>query len=345
VSGSKINFEVIDRMECAVITTYRCNARCQMCNTWQAPTSKSEEFDPAILEKIPGGMIRLNITGGEPMLRDDIMDIVSILDKKTKRLEISTNGYFTDRIVKVCERFPNITIRVSVEGLPKLNDELRGIKNGFDHALRTILKLKAMGIRDIGFGIVISDRNCSDLLELYTLCSSMGIEFGNATMHNSFYFHKFDNKIEDVDKAVGQMKRFIQALLQSHRSSLRMRLKDWARAYLNLGTLGYIQGKARPLGCGAATDTFFIDPWGRVMACNGSAEPWIMGDLKTQSFDDIWYGPQAEAVRQKVRECRRNCWMTGTAVPAMRKNIWVPLIWIIKSKLNLALGKEVVPEC
>lgn len=329
-------------MECAVITTYRCNARCQMCDVWQSPTLKSEEFDPAILEKLPGGMTRLNITGGEPMLRDDILKIASILEKKTRRLEISTNGYFTDRIVRVCEQLPTITIRVSVEGLQKLNDNLRGIKDGFDHALRTILRLKAMGMRDIGFGIVISDRNCSDLLELYTLCSSMGIEFGNATMHNSFYFHKFDNKIDDVDKAVAEMKRFIQALLLSRRASLRMRIKDWARAYLNMGTLRYIEGKARSLSCGAATDTFFVDPWGMIIACNGSAEPWIMGDLKVQSFDEIWHSPQAQEVRRKVHSCQRNCWMTGTAVPAMRKNIWVPLLWMLQSKMRLALGKEVL---
>jgi len=331
-------------MECAVITTYRCNARCQMCDIWQSPTMKSEEFDPAILAKIPGGMTRINMTGGETMLRDDILDIASILDKKTGRLEISTNGYFKDRLVKVCERFPNITIRVSIEGLPKLNDDLRGIKNGFDHAMRTILKLKAMGIKDIGFGVVISDRNCSDLLELYTLCSSMGIEFGNATMHNSFYFHKFDNKIEDVDKTEAQMQCFIRTLLTSRRTSLRMRVKDWGRAYINLGILRYMKGKARPLPCGAATDTFFVDPWGMIIACNGSAEPWVMGDLKTQSFDEIWHSTQAEEVRRKVHECTRNCWMTGTAVPAMRKNIWVPIFWVLKSKARLALGKGMIFE-
>ena len=66
-------------MDCAVITTYRCNARCQLCDIWQHPTRKSEEFAPAILEKIPGGMKRFNITGGEPTLRDDLRDIVGLL--------------------------------------------------------------------------------------------------------------------------------------------------------------------------------------------------------------------------------------------------------------------------
>lgn len=88
-------------MECAVIVTYRCNAHCQMCNTWQFPSRASEEITPEIIDRIEGRYKRLNITGGEPMLREDILEIVEVLDKKTDRLEISTNGYFTDRIVRI----------------------------------------------------------------------------------------------------------------------------------------------------------------------------------------------------------------------------------------------------
>jgi Fe-coproporphyrin III synthase len=310
-----------------------------MCNTWQYPSKRSEEFSPEILEKLPGGMARLNITGGEPMLRQDILDIVRILDKKTGRLEISTNGYFDDRIVKVAEQFPNITIRVSVEGLPRLNDEVRGIKDGFDHALHAIMRLKEMGIRDIGFAVVISDRNCVDLLDLYRLCAGLDVELSNATMHNSFYFHKDDNRIEDLDKVTAEMHRFIQQLLSSQRSNPRRRVKDWGRAYINLGLLRYMQGETRSLPCGAATDTIFVSPWGEIVACNGSAEPWVMGDLRTQSFDEIWRSQRAESVRRQVRECSRNCWMTGTAVPAMRRKAWIPAWWALKNKARLALGK------
>ena len=105
-------------MECAVITTYRCNAHCQMCDIWQHPTQKSEEFSPETLDKIPSGMKRLSITGGEPTLPDDLQDIVRILDKNTHRLEISINGYFTHRMVRVAEKFPDTTVRVSLEGWP-----------------------------------------------------------------------------------------------------------------------------------------------------------------------------------------------------------------------------------
>jgi len=327
-------------MECAVITTYRCNARCLMCDAWQNPSKAEEEVSPEIIDKIPSGHKRLNITGGEPMLRKDIEEIVAVLDKKTHRLEISTNGYFTDRIANIAKKYPDITVRVSVEGLPKLNDEVRGLKDGFDHALRTILRLKDMGIKDIGFGIVISDKNVKDLLDLYHLVAAMDVEFSNSTMHNSFYFFKEDNKIEDLDLVTQEMKKFIDSLLRSKRESMRMRVKDWFRAYINLGLLNYMQGKARALQCGAATDTFFLDPYGFILSCNGSGEPWIMGDLKTSDFDEIWNSDQAKRVREQVKNCSRNCWMTGTAVPAMRKKIWVPVYWVLNNKLRLAFGKE-----
>lgn len=329
-------------MECAVIVTYRCNARCQMCNTWQHPSREAEEITPDFIDKITGNYERLNITGGEPMLREDILEIVEVLDKKTCRLEISTNGYYTDRILKVAEKFPNITVRVSVEGLPAKNDRLRGIKNGFDHGLRTILRLKEMGVKDIGFGIVISDRNISDLLDIYKIAAALNVEFGGSTMHNSFYFHKDDNSIKDLDYTLNEMNRYVRTLLRSQRRSPKMRVKDWFRAYINMGLMNYMQGKKRTLPCGAATDTFFLDPFGRILACNGSDEPWVMGDLKEASLEEIWSSKQADQVRTQVNNCTKNCWMTGTAVPAMRKNIWVPLFWVARNKMRLALGRDIV---
>ncbi len=329
-------------MECAIITTYRCNAKCGMCYSWKNPSRVSEEFDPAILKKIPGGMHRLNITGGEPLLRKDLLEIVRILDKKTKRLEISTNGYFVDRTVEIARQFPNITIRVSIEGLPTLNDRLRGLEGGFDRALRSILRLRQLGIEDIGFAMTVSGDNCKDLLDLYTLVSSMDLELANAVVHNSFYFHKHDNEIANIEEVQTVMATFIERLLCSTRKNLKKRLKDWFRAYLNLGLLRHVQGQERTIPCGAGTDTFFVDPWGHVLACNGSLDPMVMGDLKTQSFDEIWHGEQADAVRKQVRDCKMNCWMTGTAVPAMRGRPWKPVTWVLKNKYRIARGKPLV---
>ncbi|MEO0182219.1 MAG: SPASM domain-containing protein, partial [candidate division WOR-3 bacterium] len=235
-------------------------------------------------------------------------------------------------------------VRISVEGLPKLNDDLRGIKNGFDHALRSILELKALGLKDIGFAIVISDKNIYDLIHLYRLCSSMELEFSQSTMHNSFYFFKHDNKIEDLKIIEEKMTEFIKSLLISKRKNIKLRIKDWFRAYINAGLLRYMKGLERAIPCYAGTESFFVDPWGRVLACNGSEGPWIMGDLNKQNFEEIWHSEEAKRVRELVKNCQRNCWMTGSSVPAMRKNIFKPVSWVVRNKIRLLLNRPLDVE-
>jgi Fe-coproporphyrin III synthase len=328
-------------MECAVIVTYRCNARCQMCNTWQHPSRASEEIGSEVMRKLPAGLDKINVTGGEPGIRKDLVNIVATLQSKTREIDISTNGYFTERLVQVGRRFPKVAFRISLEGFPKLNDAVRGIPNGFERGLKTVIRLKEIGVANVGCGTVISDRNKSDLLDIYHLCALMGIEFGSSTMHNSFYFHKFDNRIENLPATVAAMHRFIEALLQSKRSNLKLRVKDWGRAFINYGILQYIQGVTRPIPCGAAKELFFLDPFGKILACNGSEVPWVMGDLKEKSFDEIWYSREAEETREKVAQCQRNCWMVGSARPAMRSHPWVPLLWILKNKIKLSLKQDI----
>ncbi len=318
-------------MEALIAVTYRCNAKCHMCNTWKHPSDIGEEISISDIESLPSELKFANITGGEPFLRNDIEDIVSVIMKKTKRLVISTNGYFTDKITDVARRYPGIGVRVSLEGLPESNDELRGIENGFDHGLRTILKLHQLGLKDIGFGITVSDRNAKDLNELYTLAEMMGVEFATAVVHNSYYFHKYDNRIEYKDIAIEEFSRLEQRMLKSKRP------KSWFRAFFNHGLTGYIKGERRPLPCGMGWHVFFMDPFGNILPCNGAE--MVMGNIKEQSFNEIWCSKKAYEVRQAVRECDRNCWMVGSASPAMKKSILVPLCWILKNKWRKGISE------
>ncbi len=317
-------------MEACLIVTYRCNAKCYMCNTWQHPSKKEEEYGPELVDKLPDGLDFINITGGEPFLRQDIEQIVEKALTKTKRLVISSNGYFTEKIIKLFQRFGNqLGIRISIEGLPAANDELRGIKNGFDHGIRTLTTLHGMGIKDIGFGITVSDRNAKDMIELYRLADAMGLEFATATTHNSFYFHKEDNRYQDAEMVAKEFERIAKELLKSNRP------KNWFRAYFNMGLARMVRGQERALPCEVGTDMFFVDPFGNIMPCNGSDEPMVMGNLYHESFESIWNSPQAEIIRQQVRECPKQCWMIGSAAPAMKKRITVPLKWVAKNKLKV----------
>ena len=159
-----------------VIVTYRCNARCSMCNRYKAPSKPEEEISIETIKKLPK-MYFTNITGGEPFIRTDLKDIVRELYKKSDRIVISTNGFFTDRIVDLCKEFPNIGIRISIEGLEQTNNEIRGLDDGYNKGYTTLKKLREMGMKDVGFGMTVQDKNAPDLVPLYKISNEMGMEF------------------------------------------------------------------------------------------------------------------------------------------------------------------------
>ena len=232
---------------------------------------------------------------------------------------------------KLARRHRKLGFRISLEGLPAANDELRGLQDGFDHGLRTLLQLRAMGIRDIGFGITLSDRNADDLLELYELADAMGVEFATAAVHNSFYFHKYDNVITEPERVGGNLEKLAYRLLQTRRP------KDWFRAWFNMGLANYVRGNPRLLPCGAGNDLFFVDPFGEVKACNALDES--MGSLKERPFAEIWASPEAAAVRSHAAACDKNCWMIGSASPAMKRELRVPATWVVRAKLSGSLPR------
>ena len=314
-----------EKLNGTVIVTYRCNARCSMCNRYKAPSKPEEELSIDTIKKLPR-MYFTNITGGEPFIRQDLKDIVRELYKKSDRIVISTNGFFTDRIIDLCKEFPNIGIRISIEGLEQTNNEIRGLPNGFNKGYTTLKKLVEMGMRDVGFGMTVQDKNAPDLVPLYKISEELNMEFATASLHNSFYFVESKNIIHDRLMVAQNFEDLINVVLNTNSP------KKWFRAYFNHGLINYIYGQKRLLPCNMAFDTFFIDPYGDVMPCNGTKDKEVMGNLNTQSWDELWNSQNANTVRDKVRCCDRNCWMIGSASPAIRKHIFKVSIWVIKHK-------------
>lgn len=317
-----------------VIVTYRCNARCNMCNRFKCPSKPDEELSIETIKKLPQ-MYFTNITGGEPFIRTDLKEVVRELYKKSDRIVISTNGFFTDRIVDLCKEFPNIGIRISIEGLEETNNKIRGLEDGFRKGYETLKKLVEMGMKDVGFGMTVQDANAKDLVPLYNLSNEMNMEFATATLHNSFYFVEAKNIIKDRPMVAQEFESLINELLKSNSP------KKWFRAYFNHGLINYMYGQKRLLPCDMAFDTFFIDPYGDVMPCNGTKDKEVMGNLNEQTWDELWNSEKAEQVRKKVRCCDRNCWMIGSASPAMKKYIIKPALWVTKHKfLNIFKDKK-----
>jgi Fe-coproporphyrin III synthase len=310
-------------MDGIVAVTYRCNCKCVMCDTWKHPSPRGEEITAGDLERLPA-LVRLNLTGGEPFIREDLDQILGVVKKKAKRVVISSNGMLTARILEVMGRHRDVGIRISFDGFRSTHDAIRGVSGIHDRALETLRGLKSLGVKDLGIAVTISDRNARELEPLYRFARREGVELASAILHNAYYFHKMDNAIGDKALVEEEIQRLIAAYLTSASP------KDWFRAYFTRGIIDQMHGRPRQLKCTMASDSFFVDPYGFLRPCNVMDLPF--GNLKEEDFASIWNGPRAVEARARVAACQANCWMIGSVGHLMRQKAWSPFAWIVRNK-------------
>lgn len=311
-----------------------------MCHVWQHPTLPAEEVPIDFLAKLPAGFRRLVLTGGEPTLRADLEDIVDLVRPKTRHLEISTNGLLAAPLERIAARHPEVEISISIDGIGARNDTLRGEQDGYERKLATMQRLVAAGGRNIGLTTAIQDGNCDQLLDLYRLACRFGGEMAGCALHNGFLFHKADNEPANRVRTARAVQPLVYELLLSRHP------RNWIRAYQHLGMMRKILGQPRRLPCPAGRDFLFVDPWGRVYACNIRPDLEI-GDLASQTWKEIMAGSRAAEARTRVARCTHNCWLAGHARASLRGRRFPslvrlqPLGWILANKLRAALGRPI----
>lgn len=160
--------------------TDRCNFRCKHC---YAETYENEElhldalkrvFDEYIaLLKKTGAQGRLNLTGGEPLLRQDLLDFLEYISqykKYFKHCTLLTNGSLLTKnfLQALKKRAPIVSgIQISIEGPEEINDEIRG-KGSFEKILAAVSLVKQNEI-PVHLAATISRMNYPQVLELVDL--------------------------------------------------------------------------------------------------------------------------------------------------------------------------------
>lgn len=134
--------------------TSRCNCSCKFCFVKKKITSGMDDLNLSEIKKISKyfkKLIWLNISGGEPFIREDLEDICFMFyeNSRPEWLSIPTNGSFPSRIKIMCDsllRKINIplSIEISIDGIGELHDMVRNFPGAFNCALETYSLLKAL---------------------------------------------------------------------------------------------------------------------------------------------------------------------------------------------------------
>ena len=161
--------------------TWKCNAKCKHCFVWKNLNKNDKELTLAEIEKIfsssKGTLSRVAYAGGEPFLRNDIVEISKILYKRAriKKLWSGTNGLQPTRIYETTKKIIQeikipFVVTVSIEGLENTHNEIIGVDNAFEKAVKTVNLLKQLTKRYTNFQvrvlITISNKNVNEIEDL-----------------------------------------------------------------------------------------------------------------------------------------------------------------------------------
>jgi len=313
-----------------IALTYRCDARCEMCNIWQLKPQEFLSIDD--YAKVPSSLKDINVSGGEAFMRKDVVDIVKVIHQKCgdPRIVVSTNGFRTAQIIAAMEELrktiPNIGIGVSLDGIGETHNRIRGVKYAWENATETLRQLRERGFTNIRIGFTAMNENVHEMRRVYDMACEMGIQFTTTVAQNSdIYFSTQVNTDVAPDNLYDALGYVMKGELLSYHP------KRWLRAYFESGTLVFNREKRRILECRAGIDFFYLAPEGVVYPCLTIPSP--MGDLKGRSFESVWESAQSAQVRREIAGCEQ-CWMICTARSELKKNLPRALGWIAREKLR-----------
>jgi radical SAM protein with 4Fe4S-binding SPASM domain len=308
-----------------------------MCNIWQVGVS--DELAPHDWSNIPQALRDINISGGEPFLRDDLAEIVRTVRGRCPRARIilSTNGIDTERIRRqlgeMLRTGLDVGIGISIDGTGRVHDETRGYEGAYEQALRTIRVVKELGLQDIRIAFTAMDSNVHQIGDVYGLSRELGVQFSCVVAHDSdVYFRTSGLRLESLGVLREQLNEVATRELRS------LAAKRWLRAYFYSGLYAFAQGGRRVLPCMSGESSIFIDPTGSVFPCN--VLDMEMGSIRGQKFEDLWNAGKAAEVRRKVQGCRRPCWMMCSARSSIRKHPLKAGLWVVSKKLAVHLARR-----
>ena len=158
-----------------------------MCSNWKHGDRKADmtlaQLERAMADPFWNAVENLNISGGEPTTRNDLPEMVELFHRhlpRMRKLGINTTGLTPHRAVPMLTRIVEfcaehdllISIRVSLDGIGDIHDQVRHVANGFDKACATIEAMQALSDRhsnfQFGLASTIFARNLEDARNILT---------------------------------------------------------------------------------------------------------------------------------------------------------------------------------
>ena len=313
----------------SLAVTNRCNSHCIMCNIWKSaqdnPGIKSQELSlheiiNILSSPVFADLVELDLTGGEPHLRDDLVAIIlRIVRLKKDRLSrlrsiiITSNGFLTGRILASYREIlsalkgtnVDLVSVVSLDGVGEIHDLVRGTPGAFRLASETLAGLSELKKEYpnliVGIKTTILPQNIAILDDI------LGFALSNGFFHIISPVFFTVARFKNIDK-----RSELEPEPHTHKKLAELYNRDELRTGYFYSMMRRFLAEGRKLWtCAALYSYLFIDFDGKVYPCELSPEP--LGNVKEQDVTEIWNSPRVRGWRKRIErmECCQTCQEPG----------------------------------
>ena len=305
---SKIKLNIPSPMFVAWDITYNCNLNCFFCDRqalYRDKLNKDLTLHDAktVIDNLAeADVMTVGITGGEALLRADLEDIAQYAVEKGLVVTLSTNGTLMTK--SRAQKLSNLvqSISISLDGLAKTHDEVRGKKGAYDGALRGLKLLADTKRRScaIGVNFVLNKNNFQELRKVFDIVRNIGADyFFVQPVIGSESWAIPKNAIDSsVNEILALKSNYCQQLSQSY--------------YFLSHISDYINGDVPKL-CDAGKLYLAVNNEGKLFLCPGLLRnnDTCIGSLLKHSMIDLLHSERMKNVKDniipKCNPCLMNC--------------------------------------
>jgi len=297
--------------------THRCNLKCNVCEIRKDKPIQEytlEEIKKLINEAIDWGVEEFVLSGGEPLIRGDIFEILDFVEDRNYHIGVLTNGIILDEdfINKLLPYLisGSLSLSISLDALsPAIHDEIRGAEGAFEKttfSLKRLSQLKKIH-PEINFNTIsiILNENLEELLELAVFLKSLNvnsIQF-QPLLSNNLIMKERDRagkywipreRLAVLDAAIDKLLEFKKdnySLVRNSENNLRL-AKKYFRGRLSRGDIK----------CLYAAKTVLVANNGDVTTCFES-----YGNIRKEPLRKIFESKKGAQARKRVGECKKPC--------------------------------------
>ena len=244
--------------------TMRCNARCTFCDYWKTDASEKERELKSLDDDAKWfNPMMVTFTGGEPLLRRDLEEVVSAVDRAVslKYITVITHGAMLSP-----ERAQSLwdagisQFNISLDYIDGRHDTARGIPGLTDKIMRTATALRARGITAVRFNTVIKDDNLDQIVPIVDRAQELGVGINFSVYTDA----KNGNRTHLIR---GEQLRQLEAVVAELLALKRRRRGVITNSDHYIAQIPRYASGAMTEPCRSGMDTVHVNPFGHVRRC------------------------------------------------------------------------------